>query len=407
MHPQVLISKVLERIDAGATGPDLLGPQVQAADPALYQHAVGVFGSWEACLAQSLVFLRGFYERQVEQRGRDEDGDDETPDLPRPDRGFDPTRARAPLAVFTPDGFALLGALHTLKVQENLTWAPLPQGETLAPARVQVIDSDSSLLLFTTAGQYVALDARVLPEWEADALVRPLTSRFSSLATDEGAFSVLPRRITRDKHRVYTVSTQGQIKASDTSEYANASTDARPGTLLRDGDTLLSVFHGPADVRVCVVSSHGRAIVFGTDDIRSQGRKATGVRAIQLDGDARAVASWVVRDEAWMVMVTNTGGIKRVPMRGFRAQGRAGGGLQTCRLGTGEFVSRATQAELNEDVLLVTSLGRWARLPVYDIPFGRRDARCQPLDGLHPGEEVVTIAGVAPGFIQREETDDD
>lgn len=157
------------------------------------------------------------------------------------------------------------------------------------------------------------------------------------------------------------------------------------------------MFTGPVDAAICVLSSHARAIVFDAAEVRSQGRKATGVRAIGLEGDAQAVAAFAVRPGDWIALATAGGMMKRMRASDFRPQGRAGGGLQSCRLQGTDRVVCGARLLLADDVFVVTNHGRWARFPAFELPFGARSARGERILELLDGEQIVSIQTAPAG----------
>jgi DNA gyrase subunit A len=254
-----------------------------------------------------------------------------------------------------------------------------------------------AMVILTDRGQVVAVDRRLLQPWSADAIARPLIERFSGIEPRERAALVAPRRAVREQARFFTVTADGQVKASEASEYARLSSDAMVGSLLREGDRFVAAFAGPARGNVLVASSLAKAIVFDIAELRPQGRKATGVRAIALDEGATAVSAFVCPDDGWLVLATAQGYFKRMRSAEFRAQGRGGGGLQTCRLGHGDTVTDLVSIDLAGDLLVLTSSGRYLRLAAYDVPLLGRSARGDRLVDLDAGERVVQLVAVPAG----------
>ena len=63
-----------------------------------------------------------------------------------------------------------------------------------------------------------------------------------------------------------------------------------------------------------VVTYRGMSIRFNEDEVREVGRDSTGVRGIKLKDDDRAISLDVVRSDADLFLVTDTGFGKRVKL---------------------------------------------------------------------------------------------
>ena len=97
------------------------------------------------------------------------------------------------------------------------------------------------------------------------------------------------------------------------------------------------------------------AIRFSEAEVREMGRDATGVRGIKLRGDDKAISLDVVRDDADLFVVTDTGFGKRVKTERFNRQGRGGQGVRAIKLTAARgFVVAAFMVRLDDDVLLVS-----------------------------------------------------
>ena len=390
-----VIDDILSFIEHGADAEDLLEATVSIDSPALYHAGIDAFDSWDSALANALVYLHA---RGENERARPRSSDVDGADVPRPERTVT-YEAKNHLHVITRSGLVANLTLDELAPTTGPVFVEFPQGpggEHQLESIVPGVD-DFALVLVTNEGQGLALDARMLPHWDEDAVMRQLAHRFGSIGHDEVVACVFPRRFLRDSERFYSVSVFGQLKATDSREYSRLSGDAMTALLVKDGDALHSVFAGASRTKVFVGSSAAKAIVFETRDIRSQGRKATGVRAIGLDPDARVVGAFDTADQEWVGLATDRGLMKRMRISEFRPQGRGGGGLQSCRLGAGDHVASMAPLPLDGDVIVLTDRGRVTRFPVYEIPFGSRASKGEEILELADDECVVQIAGVPAG----------
>jgi DNA gyrase subunit A len=388
------IDDILSFIHSGASADDLLESAFSADSPDVYAAALEEHGSWDSALAATLVYVVR-RESGTMSRGRSSVNVD---DVERPERRVGPD-ARLPLYLVSRSGQVFRTTLDSLSASRSAELVPFPDGPGAEhlPERLFLGGSDPSLVVITVSGNALRIDARLFPEWERDATTRPLSHRFGELEDDDVAAALMLTRALRDAERFYSVSVFGQIKATDSTEYRRVDASPTQALLLRDEDALFDVFTAAARTDVFVASSAAKAIVFPTDDVRSQGRKATGVRAIALDPDARVVGAFPARDEEWVVLATERGLLKRMSLEEFRPQSRAGGGLQTCRLAGGDHVASVAPIAIDGDLVALTSRGRVARFPAYDVPFGSRAAKGEAVLELESDETVVQVLGVPAG----------
>jgi DNA gyrase subunit A len=123
------------------------------------------------------------------------------------------------------------------------------------------------------------------------------------------------------------------------------------------------------------------------------GRDATGVRGIKLREDDHAISLDVVREDADLFVVTDTGFGKRVKTERFNRQGRGGQGVRAIKLTAARgFVVEAFMVRLDYEVLLVSSGGVLIRTPVREISSQGRDATGVRVMNLDEGHSVGAVA---------------
>ncbi|MCB9507649.1 MAG: hypothetical protein H6700_08860 [Myxococcales bacterium] len=391
------IDDILALIDSGADADHLLTAAIEADSPDLYASGVDDHGSWEAALAAALVYVR---RTTTADDTRVSSAAPERPDDPRPPRTVGPG-SHSGLHVVSDDGALTNLDLPALACTAAPQWQAFPPGPRGIgrPSQIVFGGDDPGLVILTSRGNGLGVDSRLLAAWGPDGAPRPLHARFGDVEHDEVAATATARRPLRDADRLFTVSVFGQLKATDTPEYKRLSADAITAVLLRDGDALFAAFPGSRRSRVLIATSAAKAIVFDTSEVRSQGRKATGVRGIALDTDARVVGAFAVDSVEWFALATAAGYVKRMRVEEFRPQGRGGGGLQSCRIAGGDHVASAAPIALDGDVVMLTNRGRFARFPAYDLPFGGRASRGEQLLELEAGEEIVQLIGVPAGTL--------
>ena len=118
------------------------------------------------------------------------------------------------------------------------------------------------------------------------------------------------------------------------------------------------------------------------DDRRTQIVDASGDLAIED----------LIPDEHVVVLITNDGYIKRIPVDAYRTQRRGGKGLVGMQTKEEDYVVDLFPATLHQHVLFFTNTGRVYWLKGYQIPEGQRQGKGKAivnlLEGLAPGEQI-------------------
>ncbi len=102
----------------------------------------------------------------------------------------------------------------------------------------------------------------------------------------------------------------------------------------------------------------------------------------------------LIQKEDMVVVITNSGYIKRIPLSAYRVQGRGGKGSNSASLKDEDFVSQVFIGSTHDYIMFVTTAGKAYWLKVHEIPEGSRTARGQHVRGLLQvsGDEEVAVA---------------
>jgi DNA gyrase subunit A len=146
---------------------------------------------------------------------------------------------------------------------------------------------------------------------------------------------------------------------------------------------------------------------FAEDEVRAMGRDAAGVIGIRLlkkAGDS-VVAMSVVEPEADLLVLTETGYGKRVPLTEFRKKHRGGQGVRLISLEgkkTGVVASVQQVTDEDEELLLISSGGQVIRTETNSINRYSSHARGVIVMRLAEGDRVVAIAAFRSGLADRD-----
>jgi DNA gyrase subunit A len=101
-----------------------------------------------------------------------------------------------------------------------------------------------------------------------------------------------------------------------------------------------------------------------------------------------------IKEEDVVVVISNRGFVKRVPVDEYRSQGRGGKGVRGATLRDEDFVEHLFVASTHEYVMLVTNFGKAYWMKVHEFPVGSKTSKGESIKKNLPfadGEEITSI----------------
>ena len=139
---------------------------------------------------------------------------------------------------------------------------------------------------------------------------------------------------------------------------------------LADDDSMVWAGLTSGSDELIVVTEGGRSLRFQEETVRPQGRPGTGVRAITLVEDDVVAGVDLVRDRAYLVLITRHGYAKRTAIAEYPIQGRGGQGtftLDANKLETTGSVVGVCIALPQESIVVSTASGAMHRVAVSEV----------------------------------------
>ncbi|MCU1379516.1 MAG: gyrA [Acidimicrobiales bacterium] len=260
----------------------------------------------------------------------------------------------------------------------------------------------SYLLFFSNRGRVYRLRAHEIPMKERTARGMAIVNLLP-LAADERIQAIIDTRDYESHKFLFFATKRGQVKKTKFTEYDSSLRAGLIAINLRDDDELVRVIPTNGGDDIFMVSKDGMTIRFSEDEVRPMGRSAAGVRGMKLKsgGDDEVVSVDVARDEADILIVTESGFGKRTKLERFNQQGRGGQGVRGMKLTAKRGgVVAAFMAGLDDDIIVIASGGTVIRMPVRGISSQGRDATGVRVMNLDEGQ---TVAAVAPVLASDEE----
>jgi len=105
----------------------------------------------------------------------------------------------------------------------------------------------------------------------------------------------------------------------------------------------------------------------------------------------------LIKKEEMMILISNLGYVKRVPVSAYKNQGRGGKGMQSAKLAEDDFVEQIFVASTHEHIMFITSAGKAYWMKVHELPEGSRTSKGSHIKSLltvSPNEEVTAIVSL-------------
>ncbi|MDR2481073.1 MAG: DNA topoisomerase (ATP-hydrolyzing) subunit A [Spirochaetaceae bacterium] len=114
-----------------------------------------------------------------------------------------------------------------------------------------------------------------------------------------------------------------------------------------------------------------------------------------VDGEVESIdIEDLIKKEEMMILISNLGYIKRVPVSAYKNQGRGGKGMISAKLAEDDFVKQIFVASTHEYIMFITSEGKAYWMKVHELPEGTRTSKGAHIKGLlaiSPNEEITAI----------------
>jgi DNA gyrase subunit A len=191
---------------------------------------------------------------------------------------------------------------------------------------------------------------------------------------------------------------QGKIKKTPISDFANIRNNGIIAINLTDGDLLIAAKLSCGSDDVILVSDKGQSIRFHEDDARPMGRAASGVTGVRLLPKHKLIGMDIItksQNDGCLVVVTEQGYGKKTPLDEYKAQTRGGSGIITYKVSdkTGDVVTaRVAAKDFESDVLLASKSGKIIRLEYREIPEQGRSTIGVRLIRLDSDDKLVGAA---------------
>ncbi|MEM7348793.1 MAG: DNA gyrase C-terminal beta-propeller domain-containing protein, partial [Chloroflexota bacterium] len=246
-------------------------------------------------------------------------------------------------------------------------------------------EPDDEILLISNQGR----------AWRVPVGQIPQKAKLSELGLDKREHLVGGGVVNNNDHCVVMCTRGGTIKRTNIEDVGSSMWSQIIG--LNEGDEVLCAGLGDDNLEVMLFSEGGKAIRFAAGQVNPQATStAKGVVGMKIKKGDRLVSGSIFQSEPEreIVLVSQTGFVKRVPMELFPLQGRGGQGVQSLEItkvtskvaAATVAITRATMCDI------ISAEGLRQRIDLDYVPVVDRRKRGESLVQL---ESVATVVALA------------
>jgi DNA gyrase subunit A len=207
-------------------------------------------------------------------------------------------------------------------------------------------------------------------------------------------------------HYLVMATRRGHIKKTPLEQFERVRSTGIRAITINDNDELAWVDVSAGEDDIIIATAQGMLARFAESEVRPMGRDAAGVIGIRLlkrEGDS-VVAMRVVEPESDLLVLSETGYGKRVPLTEFRKKHRGGQGVRLMALEgkkTGLVAAVQQVTEDDDELFLISAGGQVIRTETNSINRYSSSARGVIVMRLAEGDRVVAIAAFRAGLAEQ------
>ena len=258
-----------------------------------------------------------------------------------------------------------------------------------------VASTHHTLLFFTNLGRVYWQKVYDIPQ--AGRLSRgKAIVNLLNFEKDEKLTAVLDVKSFEPGFYVLMATKYGLVKKTDLMAYSHPRTGGIIALKLAPGDKLIGTRLTDGTQNVFICSAMGKSIRFHESDIRPTGRVAGGVRGLRLGQEDRIVGMEALSHGQTLFTATENGYGKRTSIDEYPVHKRGGKGVITIKTSERNgLVVAILLVEEDDDLMLITDSGKIIRMPIKGISVISRNTQGVKLMGMDTAEKVVGAARLA------------
>jgi len=267
-----------------------------------------------------------------------------------------------------------------------------------------IANTHDYILCFSNRGRVYWLKVYDVPQGTRISRGKPIVNLLP-LETGEKINAILPVKQFTDDQFIFFATSDGTVKKTPLSDFANPRKAGIIAINLDEGDFLIGVAITDGKHDVMLFSDEGKAVRFDENDVRSMGRVTRGVRGMNLAKGGKVIALLVAGDETQTVLTATENGFgKRTPIAEYTRHGRGTQGMIAIQTSerNGKVVA-ATLVSTEDEIMLIGTSGVLIRTRVKEIREMSRATQGVTLMNMGEGEKLAGLSRIAEPEEEAEE----
>ena len=259
--------------------------------------------------------------------------------------------------------------------------------------KILTTNTHTDLLIFTSYGKVYRIRAHQIPEQSKQSKGIPFINLID-VQKDEKIVSLLTVDEYENNTFLLTVTKNGIVKKTPLSEYSRINKNGKIALKMKENDMLVKALIVTDDKHVVIGGSHGKVVRFMSDQIRSMGRTATGVRGINLAGEDNAVVigASVADDSKYILSVGKDGFGKMTPVTEYRQTSRGAKGVKSINVNKAGELKFVEVVNGDEEILVITKKGIIIRTPLSQVSKSSRASKGVKIIRLQDKNSIKSVA---------------
>ncbi|MBI1173989.1 MAG: DNA gyrase subunit A [Sideroxydans sp.] len=266
-----------------------------------------------------------------------------------------------------------------------------------------IANTHDYILCFSSRGRVYWIKVYDVPQGGRTARGKPIVNLLP-LEEGEKINAILPVQEFSENEFVFFATTNGTVKKTALSDFANPRKAGIIAINLDEGDYLIGVALTDGKHDVMLFSDGGKAVRFDENDVRAMGRASRGVRGMKLAKGQQVISLLVAENEQQSVLTATENGYgKRTPIAEYTRHGRGTQGMIAIQTSerNGKVVA-ATLVHTDDEIMLIGTNGVLIRTRVKEIREMSRATQGVTLMSLGKEDRLAGLSRIAE---QEEESE--
>jgi topoisomerase IV subunit A len=195
------------------------------------------------------------------------------------------------------------------------------------------MNTTNVLLLFTSRGNYIYCPVHELPDIRWKDLGQHI-SNIVPLERDDEIVAAIPVKDFAEPYDIVFVTRNGMVKRTELQHYkVQRYTKPLVAMNVKEDDRVIAVYNTDGKQDIFLVTNQGYGLWFSEEEISVVGVRAAGVKGINLKENDFVVSAHQIKDNSsqMLMIVTQRGAVKKMPLSEFEKTSRAKRGLMMIR----------------------------------------------------------------------------